>query len=113
MYFMEITDNNFAILLTGSITEMTMIVEKLKDIVQDIPDTHRELEILDARFMDAMEPLEGIIKFIVENKPNPEIVGNNLRNAVLLMSEILKEKTRIIKDTPPLLYQMNNLTALN
>jgi hypothetical protein len=110
---MKITAANFMIELKNTVTELVLINERLKDIKQDTLETHHELEMLNGRFIQACEPVENLIIYISKKQPDPAIVGNSLKDTITLMSSILREKTRIIKDTPEIIYLTNNETSLN
>ncbi len=110
---MKITATNFMMELKNTVTEFILINERLKEIEQDTPATHDELQILNARFMEASEPIENIIKYIAKKQPDPAIVGNSLKETITLMTSILHEKTRIIKATPEVIYLTNDETSLN
>jgi len=110
---MKITATNLMTELKNTVTEFVIINERLKEIEQDIPGTHDELQMLNARFVEASQPLENIIKYVVKKKPDPTMVGDYLKNSINLMSSILREKTRIIQATPEIIYLTNDETSLN
>jgi hypothetical protein len=110
---MKITAVNFIPLLTDIVNELTLITARLQEIQQDTPDTHEELLLINGRFAKATEHLPGVIEYIGREKPPPALVGDRLKDAITLVTETLKEKTRIIEATPRIIYETNDDTGLN
>ena len=110
---MYITHENFMQELNQSVNEMLMIVKELEKYDQDTPENHLEHEIIFDRFNTAMEHLPEIIQFIANNQPDPAIAGLKLKQALTLLTEILKEKTRILNNTPRIIREANEDIGYN
>jgi hypothetical protein len=110
---MHITAENVVPVLNDVVTELTMVLVRLREIEQDTPDTHDEILQLNGRAVPAMDLIADVITFIGEHKPPPELIGGRLKNAMELFQEILVEKTRIVKATPKTIYHTNDFTSKN
>lgn len=110
---MKITATNFMSLLSDAVKELTLITARLQEIQQDIPATHEELQLLNGRFVKATEHVPALIEYIAKEKPPPALVGTKLKDVISLVTETVKEKTRIIEATPRIIYDTNDETSLN
>jgi hypothetical protein len=110
---MAITEANFTSLLRETHTEQLLILQRLTEIERDTPDTHEELQRLNGRAAAAWAQLEALLKWIDAEQPDPRIIGTTLADSFNLVGEILKEKTRIIEQTPPVIYRTNDDSSLN
>ena len=104
-----INDSNFMIELKYVHDEFLMVLEQLKKIEQETPDTIEEIELLNGRFVDSGKLFPDIIEYITTQKPSPEIVGDMFRNCEKLMGEVLRENTRILQNTPKIIRATNHL----
>ena len=110
---MPITHENFMQKLTNCVDECTIAVSKLKNIESDTPATHDELLLINGMIVTASKELPQIIQFVADEKPSPSIVGDKLKRAINLITEILQEKTRILNNTPQVFKDTNDLTSQN
>lgn len=104
-----IDDSNFMMELKYIHDEFLMILEELKKIEQETPNTIEAIELLNGRFIVSGDLFPDIIEFIAHEKPSPEVVGDTFRNTFLMFSEIIKEKTRILNNTPRIILETNHL----
>jgi hypothetical protein len=110
---MYINRENFLAELDFAVGELRYILAELQGIAQDIPGTHDRLQDLNGIFVHGSRHMVEIIEFIAQEKPDPDVVGTRLKDYLNLMTSILTEKTRIIKDTPSVIYNTNDLTSPN
>lgn len=110
---MIIAHNNFMQELANCVSEMLVIIAELKKIEQDTPQNHSHIIMLNGRFVEATQYLPAIITFVAAEQPNPDIVGDKLKRAILLIGEVLNENTRILNNTPKIIRDTNDLYAEN
>lgn len=110
---MEINETNFMQELNYIVTELILICEEFKTIEQDTPITHDSILLLNGRFVHGCAYLPDIIEFIATQHPDPKIVGDKLKQSINLTTEILKEKTRILRNTPQIFRDTNDMMSLN
>ena len=111
---MDINTTNFMQELNYCVNELLMIVAELKTIKQDNIENHDRILQLNGRFKNAAEHrIPALFKYTAENKPSPEMVGTKLKDTLDLMSEMLRQKTRILKNTPQVFKDTNDMSSFN
>jgi hypothetical protein len=110
---MTISHENFIAELTYCRDEFAVILSELKCIEKDSPATHHRLLNLNYRCVEAGNLLPPIIEFIANEKPDATVVGDKLQKAFQLLTEILREKVRILQNTPEVFKETNDMTHLS
>ena|SRR5690349_7592177 len=110
---MTISHENFIAELAYCRDEFAAVLSELKRIEKDSPATHQQLLSLNGRCVNAGERLPEIIEFIANEKPNPALVGDKLQKAFQLLTQILREKVRILENTPDVFKETNDMTHLS
>lgn len=100
-------------LLTHCVNELTIIVALLKQIDQDNINSHSTLLAYNSRIMEASKHLPDLIDYAGTHHPDPTIVGTKMKDAIQLFSNMLKEKTRILNNTPEIFKDMNEMNQPN
>jgi hypothetical protein len=109
---MTISHENFIAELTYCTNEFAVVLSELKCIEKDSPATHHQLLDLNDRCVEAGNHLPAIIEFIANEKPGA-VVGDKLQKAFQLFIEILREKVRILENTPEVFKNTNDMTHLS
>jgi hypothetical protein len=110
---MTISHENFIAELTYCRNEFAVVLSELKCIEKDSPATHHQLLDLNDRYVEAGNHLPAIIEFIANEKPGAAVVGDKLQKAFQLLTEILREKVRILENTPEVFKNTNDMTHLS
>jgi hypothetical protein len=111
--FMTISQENFIAELTRCIAELAVLRAELKCIEKDSPATHHRLLNINDRCVDAGKLLQDITEFIAHEKPDVAVVKDKLKKAFQLLTEILREKIRILENTPLAFQDTNDMTHLH
>ena len=110
---MIITQQNVGQLLDDCNNALLIAIHKLQHIEKDTPATHDEIEMINGEVVHVAEPLPMLIEFIAKHKPDPALIGDRLSNAIKYLAEFLKEKIRILNDTPQVFKDTNEMTGMN
>jgi hypothetical protein len=110
---MTISHENFIAELTRCISEFAVLLAELKCIEKDSTTTHHRLLNINDRCVDAGKLLQAITEFIGNEKPNVAVVKDKLKKAFQLLTEILREKIRILENTPLAFQDTHDMTHLS
>ncbi len=53
------------------------------------------------------------MEFIAKEKPDLTLIGDKLKRAINLLSEVMREKTRILTNTPDVFLDTNDFISVN
>ncbi len=110
---MRINEKNIIEELTHCINELTLIVSALHSIDADTPVNHEYVTDLDNRYSLAARYMPDFILFIGNHRLETGEVAGKFLEAIELNDAFLKEKIRIIDNTPDVYLETNDFINLN
>jgi hypothetical protein len=93
-----IEPDNLITELTNILTGLSLIESKLMNLSPGSPDLQSEVENIEAETAETIMNLPEIIKLTAESQPDPEIMGDKLKDSIDKVTNILASLTELRKN---------------